>query len=182
MELITTRWLFPVHRHCNDCSRWFFAFQIKWNQTLHGDYLHSICIVMTACGDSSHFRWNGIKHCGAFIHIICIVMIDRSDSLYFRWNEIKHRSDSPWFHCFPIKHLDFLALFLLLTTTVVSACFPMEISRIDVTTQLTTCHYYRIEGGGFNGLLKPFLPSAYVWLSDRFRLLLSACFFHGWLG
>jgi len=58
----------------------------------------------------------------------------------------------------------------------------MEIGRIDVTTQLTTCHYYRIEGGGFNGLLKPFLPSAYVWLSDRFRLLLSACFFHGWLG
>ena len=38
-----------------------------------------------------------------------------------------------------------------------------------------------IGGGDFNGLLKPVSPSVHVRLSDRFILLLSACFFMaGW--
>jgi len=47
--------------------------------------------------------------------------------------------------------------------------------QIEVTTRLTTC-CYRIGGGDLNGLLKLLSPSVQVWLSDRFRLLRSACF------
>ena len=54
--------------------------------------------------------------------------------------------------------------------------------KIEVTTQLTTCYYYMIGGGDFNGLLKPFSPSVHVQLSDRFMLLLSVCFFMVGLG
>ena len=32
------------------------SFQMKWNQTLLGDYFPHIGIVMIARGDSSHFR------------------------------------------------------------------------------------------------------------------------------
>ena len=42
--------------------------------------------------------------------------------------------------------------------------------QIEVSARLTTCHYYRFEGGEFCSSLESFI------------LLLSACFFLGWFG
>ena len=41
--------------------------------------------------------------------------------------------------------------FLLQTTIAIIDCFPIASMQIEVTTQLTTCCYYRFEGGDRGG-------------------------------